>query len=156
MKIVLNISDSEVKISKKDKKCFLKLAKKTFSILKIRGKVEFSLNFIALEEIRNMNKKYRNIDKQTDVLSFSVFEELSLEEKKAFLSLHGSRDLGDIFICKDVAIKQSKSHGHSFKREVCFLFVHGLLHLLGYDHKNKDEEESMFSLQEQILEKTKC
>ena len=60
--------------------------------------------------------------------------------------------LGDIYISLDKASEQAKEYGHSMKRELCFLFVHGLLHLLGYDHMKKEDEEIMFSLQDKILE----
>ena len=100
---------------------------------------EISIAFVNNEKIKELNNKFRNINEVTDVLSFPMDEEI----------------LGDIIISAERALSQSKDYGHSFKREICFLFVHGLLHLLGYDHLSKEEEKEMFSLQEKILANTK-
>ena len=73
------------------------------------------------------------------------------DELLDMLDMIGSRELGDIIINLDRVISQAKEYGHSEKREICFLFTHGLLHLLGYDHMDKDDEKEMFALQEKIL-----
>ncbi len=104
----------------------------------------FSIIFVDLKEIRKINNDYRGIDRETDVISFA------LEDKKADFNL-GIRLLGDIYICIPKMEEQAKSYGHSIKRELSFLTVHGLLHLLGYDHMNKETEKEMFQLQELIL-----
>ena len=87
--------------------------------------------------IKEYNKTYRNIDRETDVLSFPSDEE---------------GELGDILISIDKAKTQAKEYGHSLKRELSFLLCHGILHCLGFDHMTKEEEEVMFSLQEKILD----
>ncbi len=107
----------------------------------------FSITFVGEEEIKEMNRTYRGIDRVTDVISFA-FEDVSSKISKKV------RVLGDIFICIPKMIEQSNSYGHSEKRELSFLTVHGLLHLLGYDHMTKKEEEIMFTKQELILDAT--
>lgn len=104
------------------------------------------LNIIIVDNnyIHELNKEYRNIDRPTDVISFA------LEDNKDFVDLE-YRVLGDIYISIDKVYEQSKNYGHSFLRELSFLTVHGILHLLGYDHMNKEDEEEMFKLQELIL-----
>ena len=103
-------------------------------------------NVILVDDatIRNINREYRNIDKETDVISFA------LEDDKSFIKTD-YRILGDIYICLNKAKSQSIQYGHSFIRELSFLTIHGLLHLLGYDHMKKDDEIIMFNLQEMIL-----
>ena len=103
-----------------------------------------SVVFVDNEEIRDINKTYRNIDKVTDVISFAL--EDTDEE------IIGERILGDIFISIPRMKEQARVYGHSEKRELSFLCCHGLLHLLGYDHvNNKEEERIMFDLQDEIL-----
>lgn len=119
--------------------------------------VEVSVNFVDEETIKELNKTHRDVDKVTDVLSFpnltkSVNQKLSeFEEEKKFDD--GNLFLGDIVICKKRARQQAKEFGHSMKREVCFLVLHGLLHLLGYDHMNEQDEKLMFGTAEKILNK---
>ncbi len=104
-----------------------------------------SIILVDNKEIHEINKTYRNKDYPTDVISFA------LEDDKTMIS--PVRVLGDIFISLDKAHEQAEAYGHSFKRELSFLMIHGLLHLLGYDHETKEEEEIMFSLQRKELEK---
>lgn len=104
----------------------------------------FSIVFVTDEEIHEMNKEYRHVDRITDVISFA-FED---NEK---IMYNGIRMLGDIYICIPQMKRQAVDYGHSEKRELSFLAVHGLLHLLGYDHMTIDEEKVMFALQELIL-----
>lgn len=104
----------------------------------------FNIIFVDNEKIREINKTYRNIDKETDVISFA------LEDDKTF-NTDKFRFLGDIYISIDKAKEQATLYGHSLKREICFLSIHGFLHLLGYDHMTIEEEKIMFDLQEEIL-----
>ncbi len=106
-----------------------------------------SVIFVNEEQIHEMNRDYRNIDRPTDVISFALHDtqddyECGEEEEQ----------LGDIFINVAAIRSQAADYGHSLRREVCFLFTHGLLHLLGYDHMHKDEEKIMFQLQDEILD----
>lgn len=110
-------------------------------------KVIFNVIIVNNEEIHQINRDYRGIDRPTDVISFA------LEDDKSFKAPFVTRVLGDIYISIDKAHEQALSYNHSFKRELCFLGVHGLLHLLGYDHMSKEEEKEMFALQEEVLSK---
>ncbi len=104
----------------------------------------FSIIFVEKEEIQRINREYRKIDKVTDVISFALCDDPENE---------CSEELGDIFICLERAKEQALEYGHSLEREIAFLAVHGYLHLLGYDHRNEEEEKIMFEKQEEILQK---
>lgn len=104
----------------------------------------FTIIFVTKEEIRELNKQYRGVDRVTDVISFAL-------EDAHDVSLSDIRVLGDIYICIDRMKEQALEYNHSETRELSFLTVHGLLHLLGYDHQTKEEEEIMFNLQRKIL-----
>lgn len=104
----------------------------------------FNLIFVTEEEIQQINKEFRNIDKVTDVISFAAVDDLERDDFKS---------IGDIFICVKRAYDQASEYGHSNAREFAFLAVHGYLHLCGFDHQTKDEEEVMFKIQDDILNK---
>lgn len=106
--------------------------------------VEFNIIFVDEDYIHNLNKTYRGIDRVTDVISFAL-------EDDPDTVIYDKRVLGDIYICLKRCHEQSVEYGHSFKREICFLSVHGLYHLLGYDHMTKEDEEIMFGKQEEAL-----
>lgn len=110
--------------------------------------IEFNVILTDNKYIHELNKEYRNIDRETDVITFALEDDLSFPEME-------NRVLGDIYISIDKARSQAEEYGHSFKRELCFLAVHGFLHLLGYDHMEKEEEKIMFNLQEEILNEAK-
>lgn len=104
-----------------------------------------SVIFVDNDEIQEINRTYRNIDRVTDVISFALEDN---DEK-----IVGDRILGDIYLCIPRMKEQAKEYNHSEKRELSFLVCHGLLHLLGYDHvNNKEEEKVMFDLQDEILD----
>jgi probable rRNA maturation factor len=113
---------------------------------------EVSLTFVDDETIRELNREYRQIDRPTDVLSFALRDEME-EEGEIRYEEDVPELLGDIIISVPTAIRQSEEYGHSLEREIAFLFVHGFLHLLGYDHGDETSEREMFSLQEQLLQK---
>ena len=104
----------------------------------------FTIIFVTPEEIHELNKQYRGVDRVTDVISFAL-------EDAHDVSLSDVRVLGDIYICIDRMKEQALEYGHSETRELSFLTVHGLLHLLGYDHQTKEDEEVMFGIQRKIL-----
>jgi len=124
------------------------ITKQVFKLSKQKEKQEeIVLSFCDPEEIKTLNRGYRHKDYVTDVLSFNTVGEL--EE----FDLGTEQCLGDIVICVDKALEQAQENGHDLKQELAFLFVHGVLHLLGYDHEEDDKEaELMFKLQDQILE----
>lgn len=110
---------------------------------------EISLSIVTNEEIHDINKRFRNIDSPTDVLSFP---QLTFEEgEEADVNENGEIVLGDIIISIDRAKEQAEEYGHSLKRELAFLSVHSMLHLMGYDHMVPEEEEDMFRRQKEIL-----
>ncbi|WP_423364559.1 rRNA maturation RNase YbeY [Mycoplasma sp. P36-A1] len=123
---------------------YSKIFEIALKILNINKKCEISVTLVNNEEIQRINKEYRNKDYATDVISFE--SGMLLEE------FHLEVDLGDIFISVDKALEQAKEYGHSQTRELNFLFVHGLLHCLGYDHLNELDEKEMFAMQEVILD----
>lgn len=104
----------------------------------------FSIIFVGEKEIQEINKNYRGINKVTDVISFAFEDTKNYQNNQI-------RVLGEIYICIPRMEEQANSYGHSKKRELSFLVVHGILHLLGYDHKTKEEESIMFTKQELIL-----
>lgn len=124
-----------------------KLVKYAKEYMKL-GNIEFGVIFVDNNEIHELNKTYRNIDRETDVITFALEDDITFPNME-------NRVLGDIYISIDKARTQAIEYGHSFKRELCFLAVHGFLHLLGYDHMIKEEEEIMFNLQEEILNEAK-
>lgn len=117
--------------------------------------VSVSINFVSDEEIQRLNREFRNIDKVTDVLSFPNLNKTPNEKLKKFRKLADFDTnllfLGDIVISKNVAKKQAREYEHSLKREVCFLALHGFLHLLGFDHIKEEDEKIMTKLQSKIL-----
>jgi probable rRNA maturation factor len=116
----------------------------------IKDGSEVSVTFVTNEAIQDINRTYRNKDVPTDVISFAMEEmgEGEIEIKNADMPML----LGDIVISVERANEQAESYAHTFERELCFLAVHGFLHLLGYDHGTKEEEQVMFGLQETILQ----
>lgn len=118
---------------------------------------EIALTFVDDEEIHALNKEYRGIDRPTDVLSFAMNESVEDEQEIIYEleegeELDGFGDmLGDIIISVETAKAQSEEYGHSLNREIGFLFVHGFLHLLGYDHEDEASEAEMMGKQEAVL-----
>lgn len=138
------------------KRTILKIIKVCENLLKEDFKdVSVSINFVSDEEIQRLNREFRNIDKVTDVLSFPNLNKTSNEKLKKFRKLADFDTnllfLGDIVISKNVVKKQAREYEHSLKREVCFLALHGFLHLLGFDHIKEEDEKIMTKLQSKIL-----
>ena len=106
---------------------------------------EISVTFVDMEEIHQLNLDYRGVDSPTDVLSFPQFDDLN------DLPDDGEIDLGDVVICKQKAEEQAEEFGHSFEREIMYLFVHSVLHLLGYDHMDEDEKKIMRRREEEVM-----
>ena len=104
------------------------------------------------ENIRKTNKKYRNIDRETDVLSFPMFEKEEIEALKEQKSIM-TEVLGDVMISIERVKQQSEEYGHSFERELAYMLVHGFYHLMGYDHIEEDDKVKMREKEEGILKK---
>lgn len=104
----------------------------------------FNIILVTKEEIHDLNKQYRGIDRETDVITFALEDGATFKNPEI-------RMLGDIYICIPVAYEQAEIYGHSRIREICFLATHGILHLLGFDHLTEEEEKVMFGHQEELL-----
>ncbi|MEA4922060.1 MAG: rRNA maturation RNase YbeY [Eubacteriaceae bacterium] len=107
--------------------------------------IEVSVTFVDMEEIRELNKMYRDTDKTTDVLSFPQFgsrNEIPSDKKTT---------IGDVVICTEQALLQADDYGHSVERELVYLFVHSMFHLLGYDHMDEKEKAEMRKAEEEIM-----
>ena len=124
---------------------FTAIIEQALKILGIEDDVEVSCVLVDDERIHEINREYRHIDRSTDVISFAM------EDNDQFYVEGMPRTLGDVFISVDHAKKQAEEYGHSLRREMCFLFTHGILHLLGYDHMTDEQEKEMFGLQDVIL-----
>ena len=106
---------------------------------------EISLTFVSKEEIRELNNQYRGIDNHTDVLSFPLIEDFDfIEEDDDYM-------LGDVVICLEKAREQAEEFGHSERREIVYLFVHSVCHLLGFDHMEEDEKKEMRQREEEVM-----
>lgn len=108
-------------------------------------KCEFNIIIVDNERIHEINREYRNVDRETDVISFAMEDNMDIK-------YDDFRLLGDIYISIDKCYSQAEEYGHSRVREICFLATHGILHLLGYDHMNEIDEKKMFSLQNELLD----
>ena len=112
--------------------------------------IEISLSFVSLEEIRTLNREYRSNDKETDVLSFPQFEnveEIRSELEKEYTDIF----LGDVVISLDKVKEQSVEFQHSMNRELVYLFIHSILHLMGYDHMEEDEKKVMRQKEKDVI-----
>ena len=119
-----------------------------YSAMEKEGLNHTSFNVIIVDNdyIHELNKTYRGIDRETDVITFA------LEDEDTVVVPNEERILGDIYISIDRARSQAEEYGHSLLRELSFLAVHGFYHLLGYDHQTEEDERVMFKKQEEVLE----
>ncbi len=124
---------------------FQTIAQSAEKKLDLSDQCEISVTFVRSRTIHMINRDYRGIDRPTDVISFAINDDPELIDLP-------EKDLGDIFININYAAKQAKQYGHSYERELGFLFTHGLLHCLGYDHMEPEDERVMFALQDEILD----
>ena len=128
---------------------FTELLSKTLNHLALDFDPYISVTLVDNDYIHTINRDYRQKDAPTDVISFAFLD--GEDNKDEILHSHQKVVLGEIYISFDKAREQATTYGHSLDRELNFLFVHGLLHLLGYDHMTKEDEEIMFRLQDEIL-----
>ncbi len=119
------------------------------------SKLIMTITFTTPEEIRKINKKYRKIDRATDVLSFPMFEKDELDEKIKNKDFLYEDVLGDIIISIDKVREQAEEYGHSFERELSYMLVHGFYHLMGYDHIEEEDKKIMRPKEEKILNELK-
>ena len=152
--IVLENEQTGLDITEDIKETVKTVINKTLEAEECDFDAEVSVTVVGLEEIQRINREQRDIDAVTDVLSFPMLE---FDEKGDIIHSDFDMDgdkllLGDIVICAPRAAAQAEEYGHSFRREMAFLTVHSMLHLLGYDHITEDGERIMFKRQEEILE----
>lgn len=119
------------------------------------SKLIMTITFTTPEEIRKINKKYRKIDKATDVLSFPMFEKDELDEKIKNGDFPYEDVLGDVIISIEKVREQAEEYGHSFERELSYMLVHGFYHLMGYDHIEEEDKKIMRPKEEKILNELK-
>ena len=141
IKIILN-NQTDFELTKEYEACFEQCAKEVFA----EGEAcyEIGLNILNEEEIRQLNRAYRGVDKSTDVLSF-LLEDEDLAQTEGYIYL------GDVMLCAQKAQQQAMQYGHGLLREMMYLFVHALLHLKGYDHMAEEEKAQMRAEEEKIM-----
>ncbi|GAA0341145.1 rRNA maturation RNase YbeY [Bacillus carboniphilus] len=149
MNLEIDFLDETNSVQEDDEKLVRELLVLGLKAEDIQDDCEISVTFVSNEKIQEINKEYRGKDQPTDVISFALEEG---DEDIPIMGAPETRVLGDIIISVDKAKEQAEEYGHSYQRELGFLAVHGLLHLLGYDHEEEEEEKEMFSKQESILE----
>ena len=158
MSVLIDNRQEAVKVDEALEAFVVQVVEEVIAYEQCEEEFEVSISFVNNQEMRSLNKEYRNIDKETDVLSFPLVEfieeELNAEDENAEY-IEEEIALGDIVISMEKAVEQSEEYGHSFKRELAFLLVHGMLHLLGYDHDEEASEGEIFDKQEEILKNIK-
>nr|MBQ8252396.1 rRNA maturation RNase YbeY [Lachnospiraceae bacterium] len=153
--------ETEISVDFSPEELFEEVAKQVLTEENCPYEAEINLLLTDSDAIRVYNREYRDIDKETDVLSFPGVDyetpsDFSLVEQEIACYVNPDTQelmLGDIILNMDRVISQAKEYGHSEKREFAFLITHSMLHLLGYDHMTDEEEKVMFQKQEQILDK---
>jgi len=156
MKVSFRNEQDKIKVTFTLKRLIKKALKTGLSVMGWDNKVDISVMFTDNEGIRVLNREHREIDRETDVLSFPLIE---YDEKGEYIessldySEKGNLCMGDIVLSLEKALSQAEEYGHSFERETGFLTVHSLLHLMGYDHMTEEEEKEMFTFQKEILDK---
>lgn len=149
MQLKVDFLDETQEVKEEHKVLLQDLLNKAAELENVEEGAELSVTFVDDEEIQAINREYRQIDKPTDVISFALNEQDAEEIEVIGESIPNL--LGDIIISIPRTKDQADAYGHSFERELGFLAVHGMLHLLGYDHMTKEDEQKMFSKQEEIL-----
>ncbi|MDY2793869.1 MAG: rRNA maturation RNase YbeY [Peptostreptococcus porci] len=146
MKIILDNRQDDKEISEDLLKKIEKVIVACLEYEDYSDDYEVSLSFVTNDEIKNLNRDFRNIDKVTDVLSFPMLSDDDFEIE------YEEYSLGDIVISVDRAEQQAIEYDHSFEREICFLVCHSMFHLLGYDHMQEDEAEEMHTKEKNVLD----
>lgn len=153
MSVLIDNRQEKVETNSKIEALLEQVVQKALETL-VEDDYEVSISFVDNQEIRELNKQYRNKDTATDVLSFPLkeFEETEENYNNEEEFVQEDRLLGDIVISLEKAQEQAIEYGHSFERELAFLTVHGVLHLLGMDHEDEEQEKEMLKKQEEILQ----
>lgn len=150
VKVNFSKSDSKILLPRGTKRLVKKACKTTLLLEEFKGSAEINVTFVNNDEIREINNNFRQIDKETDVLSFPMGEDGCYDinpENNCFI-------LGDVVISVEKAISQALEFGHSIRREIAYLTVHSILHLLGYDHVlETDDKKEMREKEELVLKR---
>lgn len=133
----------KIKNSKNITQLFCDICSFTSNQLQIKNKIIFDVNFVSKKAIQIINYKYRQINKPTNVISFA-----NRDNNDLFVPL-----IGEIYICIAIAKQEAKKQHHSLHVQICLLFIHGLLHLLGFNHNNAIQKKKMFNLTDKIMQK---
>ncbi len=150
LKVYVKNNQNEIKVPVGIRMLIRRCCQAVLTTESFTDNAEVSVSFVSNSEIRLLNKNYRNKDRVTDVLSFPLMEENNVERNPET----GYVLLGDIVISLETAVKQASNYGHSLEREIGFLTVHSMLHLLGYDHETSPlDERIMREKEESVLEK---
>ncbi|MCR4888679.1 MAG: rRNA maturation RNase YbeY [Ruminococcus sp.] len=151
LKVYVKNNQTEVKVPVGIRLLIRRCCQAVLTTEKFGKDAEVSVSFVSNNEIKNLNKIYRNKDSVTDVLSFPLTSEDGTVELNPET---GAVQLGDVVISLETAVKQAQNYGHSLEREVGFLTVHSMLHLLGYDHETSQlDQRIMREKEESVLEK---
>lgn len=156
MKVSIRNNQRKFKVTKDMRDLVRSAVKAALEYMDFPLKSEVSVMFTDDEEIHELNRLHRGVDRPTDVLSFPLFEydeNGDIIEDDLDFNPNGETILGDIVISLETASRQAQEYGHSFEREIGFLTVHSMLHLFGYDHMTPEDEEEMFGYQREILER---
>ena len=153
MNEIIQIEYLEIEENKNHEVLIEKVIRKCFEEEKLLDtKLYVSITLTNPENIRKINKQYRNIDKETDVLSFPMFEKSEIENILMKKQANVEDVLGDIVISLERVYEQAKEYNHSFERELAYMLVHGFYHLMGYDHIEEKDKEQMRPKEEKILQ----
>lgn len=142
MELYIDNNQSKISVGEDIEKVLFRVVKKVLEIENIVKEYEISVSFVDNQAIRDLNRDYRGIDTETDVLSFPLEDDIDVG---------GPTLLGDIIISLEKALEQSKDFGHSLEREIVYLTVHSMLHLLGYDHMEEKDKLIMRSKEKEIM-----
>ncbi|TJX14723.1 rRNA maturation RNase YbeY [Tissierella creatinini] len=145
MEYYIDNRQSKYEITKDLEDLLEKVILESLSVEGLEGNFEVSISFVENAEIRELNRQYRNVDSETDVLSFPMEDEFDL----------GSPILGDIIISIEKAYEQSIEFGHSIEREIAYLTCHSMFHLMGYDHIMEEDKGVMRNKEKQVMKNLK-
>lgn len=153
---MVEIIYKDIQENKKYEEVITKVLEKCYEIEGLENsKLDITITLTNPENIHQINKEYRNIDRATDVLSFPMFEKEELDEKLANNEFEHEDVLGDIIISIEKVEEQAKEYGHSFERELSYMVVHGFYHLMGYDHIEEADKKKMRPKEEKVLTELK-
>lgn len=151
--MIINLEDTQEKIAL-EQKVLTRLEEGLQAVARLNGlpeAAEVDVTIVDDEEIHALNREYRNMDKPTDVLSFALDEDSEESDEPELVGGPEEHLYGDIIISAETALRQAEEYGHGLEREMTYLAVHGMFHLLGYDHMTEEEKSVMRAKEEEAL-----